>query len=103
MTCCLTAKTTLSNFLNICLYLICPALPRPSAPQLIDDALDLSRAGQLSYSTALSLVSYLERERDFLPWDAAFDNLQFLEMQLRRTPGYGLFKVGHSGWFSTKM
>ncbi|KAF0311369.1 Aminopeptidase N [Amphibalanus amphitrite] len=61
--------------------------------QLVDDALDLARAGQLSYSTALSLVSYLERERDFLPWDAAFNNLGFLNTQLRRTAGYGAFQV----------
>ncbi|KAF0311370.1 Aminopeptidase N [Amphibalanus amphitrite] len=60
--------------------------------QLVDDALDLARAGQLSYSTALSLVSYLERERDFLPWDAAFNNLGFLNTQLRRTAGYGAFQ-----------
>ncbi|XP_043210449.1 aminopeptidase N-like [Amphibalanus amphitrite] len=60
--------------------------------QLVDDALDLGRAGQLSYSTALSLVSYLERERDFLPWDAAFNNLGFLNTQLRRTAGYGAFQ-----------
>ncbi|XP_037077487.1 aminopeptidase N-like isoform X2 [Pollicipes pollicipes] len=60
--------------------------------QLIDDSLDLARAGQLKYETALAVISYLERENDFLPWDAAFENLEFLDSQLERTPGYGAFQ-----------
>ena len=61
---------------------------------MIDDALDLARAGRLDYETALSVISYLERDLDFLPWDAAFDNLMFIETQLRRSPGFGAFQVG---------
>ena len=80
----------------MCVHLVncatCPALT--GCTQLVDDALDLARAGQLNYNTALSLVSYLEREHDFLPWDAAFGNLDFLNTQLRRTAGYGAFQVG---------
>ena len=70
-------------------------------PQLIDDALDLARAGMLGYDTALSVLGYLGSEVEYLPWDAALNNLAYVNTQLKRTAGYGLFKVsaeaGHSG------
>ncbi|XP_037093237.1 aminopeptidase N-like [Pollicipes pollicipes] len=60
--------------------------------QLIDDAMDLARSGQLGYDTALSVFGYLSNEREYLPWDAAFDNLAYVNTQLKRTAGYGAFK-----------
>lgn len=47
--------------------------------QLIDDALNLARYGQLSYKTALNLVSYIKEEDDFIPLTSAFNNLRELE------------------------
>ena len=47
----------------------------------------------LGYDTALSVLEYLDREVEYLPWDAALDNLAYVNTQLKRTPGYGLFKV----------
>jgi len=60
--------------------------------QLIDDALDLARSGELGYDTALSVIGYLDAEREYLPWDAAFNNLAYVNTQLKRTAGYGAFK-----------
>ena len=39
--------------------------------QILDDALNLARAQLLDYDTALSLTSYLSREEEYVPWDAA--------------------------------
>ncbi|KAK3857882.1 hypothetical protein Pcinc_035893 [Petrolisthes cinctipes] len=60
--------------------------------QIIDDAMDLARAGLLPYATALDLLGYLPQERDYVPWWAAFENLKFLKNMLTYTAGYGPFK-----------
>lgn len=46
--------------------------------QIVDDALNLARAGQLSYGTALSIASYLEKETEYYPWYSAFTALSYL-------------------------
>lgn len=61
--------------------------------QVIDDALDLARAGQLSYDIALSINSYLGNETEYVPWSAALNNLGYLENMFTRTGGYGPLKV----------
>lgn len=60
--------------------------------QIIDDALNLARAGQLSYTTALSVDSYLAKEVEYIPWTAALDNMAYLESMFTRTGGYGNLK-----------
>ncbi|XP_050688585.1 aminopeptidase N-like isoform X2 [Eriocheir sinensis] len=57
--------------------------------QLLDDALDLASAGQLSYDLALNLNSYLEKEEEYYPWSAALDNMGYIEEMFTRTGGYG--------------
>jgi len=61
--------------------------------QLLDDSLNLARAGILKYSTALDLTTYLERETDFIPWVSYFRALTFLNSRLTGTKGYDNFKV----------
>lgn len=61
--------------------------------QILDDSLDLARAGQLSYEISLSATSYLGNETDYVPWTAALDNLGYLESMFTRTSGYGSLKV----------
>jgi len=60
--------------------------------QLIDDAMDLARAGQLSYEVALGVYGYLGNEAEYVPWAAAVNNLGYLEGMLKRTAGYGALK-----------
>ena len=59
----------------------------------MDDSLNLAQAGLLDYDLALNLTLYLEREDEFLPWDATFSSLSYVASMMSRTPGYGIFKV----------
>nr|XP_045584294.1 uncharacterized protein LOC123746672 [Procambarus clarkii] len=60
--------------------------------QIIDDAMDLAHAGQLSYNTALSVNGYLKAETEYIAWNTAINNLAYLEMMFTRTGGYGALK-----------
>ena len=61
--------------------------------QLVDDVLTFAWSGRLSYKTALELISFLDRERSHLTWDAAIDSLQGLRVMLRSTEANDYFKV----------
>ncbi|XP_068228790.1 aminopeptidase N-like isoform X1 [Palaemon carinicauda] len=60
--------------------------------QIIDDAMNLAKAGQLSYDTALGLYGYLGKEQDYVPWSAAINNLGYLKSMFSRAGGYGALK-----------
>lgn len=60
--------------------------------QLIDDALNLARAGQLSYSLPLDLAAYLKMETSYTPWATALDNLKYVHKIFSRTGAYGALK-----------
>lgn len=57
--------------------------------QLIDDALDLARASELKYDTALNLISYLKHEEEYVPWESALANMAYVEEMFTRQGGYG--------------
>ncbi len=65
--------------------------------QLIDDSMNLARAGLVDYQLALSLVSYLEHETEYIPWNAAFRALDFLygmeDKEVEDTESKKLMKV----------
>lgn len=61
--------------------------------QLIDDALNLARAGRLNYTTALDVTSYLERETEYVPWKSALTALSYLDNMLNKRLGYDQFRV----------
>ena len=60
--------------------------------QILNDAFSLARAGRLNYSTALSLTNYLQKEEDYVPWQAALHSLDYLDQMLGRTGVYGDYK-----------
>lgn len=62
--------------------------------QLLDDVLNLARAGKLDYELALNLTSYLVHEKDYVPWQAAFVALAYIDNMFIRTGDYDKFKVG---------
>lgn len=70
-----------------------PAISVTNRAQIMDDSLNLAQAGLLDYDLALNLTLYLEREDEFLPWDATFSSLSYVASMMSRTSGYGLFKV----------
>jgi len=68
-------------------------IPPVNRAQLLDDSLNLARAGVLPYGTALDLAEYLEKEVDYIPWFSALTAFTFLNLQLTDTEVYPLFQV----------
>ncbi|KAJ8889378.1 hypothetical protein PR048_008877 [Dryococelus australis] len=58
-------------------------IPAVSRAQLLDDSLNLARAGILEYDVALNLTTYLSRETDYIPWYSALNAFSFLDTRLR--------------------
>lgn len=62
--------------------------------QLLEDAFNLAKAGLISYTVTLDLVSYLERETDYVPLYTFFKGLPSLNTYLTNTGEYyELFQV----------
>ncbi|XP_012268487.2 aminopeptidase N isoform X2 [Athalia rosae] len=61
--------------------------------QLVDDALNLARAGQIDYATALDVTSYLAHESEYLPWKAAYTAMGYLDSMLVKAEGYDRFRI----------
>lgn len=79
----------LNDYLNSDDYINIHPLNRA---QLLDDSLNLARAGLLNYTTALDLTTYLNAETDFIPWVSFFRALTFLNTRFAGTEDYGLFQ-----------
>ena len=71
--------------------------------QLIDDALNLARAGLLDYETSMNVTRYLSNELDYLPWKSAFTAFSYLDNMLIKTAGYDKFKVRYQVIVHTKQ
>lgn len=52
--------------------------------QLIDDSFNLARAGELSHFVPLTLINYLEKEDDFIPWYSVKNSMSYLVERMRR-------------------
>lgn len=50
-------------------------------------------SGQLPYSIALEVTTYLPREAEYVPWAAVLDNLGYIRDMLRHTTAYGALRV----------
>lgn len=60
---------------------------------LIDDLLNLGRAGYVDYPTVLSATQYLSKETNYIPWRAFFNGLTYLHKQFEEKEGYKAFVV----------
>lgn len=60
--------------------------------QLIDDALNLARAGLLSYQTAFDLTLYLEHETEYVPWKSAITAFNVIDSMFIKDGDYHLIK-----------
>lgn len=61
--------------------------------QLVDDSLNLASAGYLNYDIALNITKYLRKERNYVPWKAAFTAFDFINYMFLRSAHYHLYKV----------
>ncbi|XP_072021037.1 aminopeptidase N-like isoform X2 [Amphiura filiformis] len=64
-------------------------IPVENRAQLINDAFNLARAGEIDQITALNLTAYLDKEREYLPWDSALTVVNYIRDMYSRHPGYG--------------
>ncbi|XP_042891875.1 aminopeptidase N-like [Penaeus japonicus] len=67
---------------------ICPV----NRGQVIDDAMNLARAGHLNYKVAIGVFSYLRNEGEYLPWSTGVDQLDYIESMFKRRSGFGALK-----------
>ena len=61
--------------------------------RLSDCSFSLNRAKVVPMTLALRTTVYLSLEREYLPWQAALDNLDYLCLMFDRTEVYGPMKV----------
>lgn len=69
------------------------AISLSNRAQLMDDYLNLARAGMTPYSNALNVTKALANERDYVPWAAASTALEYVDQMLYTHSGYGDWKV----------
>ncbi|XP_047471486.1 aminopeptidase N-like [Penaeus chinensis] len=61
--------------------------------QIIDDAMNLAKAGHLTYKVALGVYAYLSKETEHLPRTVAAENMKYLVAMLRGTAAFSALKV----------
>ncbi|XP_055847662.1 aminopeptidase N [Episyrphus balteatus] len=85
------------NWAAITKHLLQPSKFKEIAPsnraQLIDDAMNLARAGLISYDVALNLTTYLAHEEDHVPWKAAIVAFNFIDSMFVKEGDYHLLKT----------
>uniref|UniRef100_U3FZS8 Aminopeptidase n=4 Tax=Micrurus TaxID=8634 RepID=U3FZS8_MICFL len=64
-------------------------IPVLNRAQIIDDAFNLARAKHVGTDLALNTTRYLSKEREYLPWDTALDNLDYFRLMFDRSEVYG--------------
>ncbi|XP_034488262.1 membrane alanyl aminopeptidase-like [Drosophila innubila] len=50
--------------------------------QLVDDLLNMARAGLIEYSLTFDVLEYLETETNYIPWTSGFNGFNFLAIRL---------------------
>jgi len=61
--------------------------------ELITNAFAQAKNGDLDYSTVFELTEYLEKEQDYLPWNAALESFAYVKSMMISTSHYELYKV----------
>ncbi|XP_077598341.1 aminopeptidase Ey-like [Stigmatopora nigra] len=64
-------------------------LPVINRAQLVDDAFNLARAKIIPTVLALNTTKYLNKETEYMPWEAALNNLDFFYLMFDRSDVYG--------------
>ncbi|XP_076880958.1 aminopeptidase N-like isoform X2 [Brachyhypopomus gauderio] len=64
-------------------------IPIINRAQIIDDAFSLARAKIIKQTMALSTTKYLSKDMEYVPWDSAIRNLNYLSYMLEQTEVHG--------------
>ncbi|XP_056595840.1 alanyl (membrane) aminopeptidase b, tandem duplicate 1 [Triplophysa dalaica] len=64
-------------------------IPIINRAQIIDDAFNLAKARMISITLALQTTEYLLSETEYMPWEAALDNMDYFYLMFDRTEVYG--------------
>ncbi|NWY04920.1 AMPN Aminopeptidase, partial [Nothoprocta ornata] len=65
-------------------------IPVINRAQIIDDAFNLARAKHLDVTVALNTTRFLAQETEYMPWQAALNNLAYFELMLDRSEVFGV-------------
>ncbi|NXT18500.1 AMPN Aminopeptidase, partial [Syrrhaptes paradoxus] len=64
-------------------------IPVINRAQIIDDAFNLARAKYVNVTLALSTTRFLSRDTEYMPWQAALNNLNYFQLMFDRSEVFG--------------
>nr|XP_033775373.1 aminopeptidase Ey-like isoform X2 [Geotrypetes seraphini] len=70
-------------------HIVIPVINRA---QIIDDAFNLARAKYITTTTALDTTKFLDKETEYMPWQAALGSLSYFRLMFDRSEVYGSMK-----------
>ncbi|XP_063203100.1 aminopeptidase N [Chroicocephalus ridibundus] len=65
-------------------------IPVINRAQIIDDAFNLARAKYVNVTLALSTTRFLSQETEYMPWEAALNNLHYFQLMFDRSEVFGV-------------
>ncbi len=64
--------------------------------QLLDDAFTLAKVNKISYNESMDLTLYLKYEREYVPWRAVLDELNYIDVMLYNDAQHVDWKVAYT-------
>ena len=61
--------------------------------QMLDDTFNLALANLVPYAQAMDITLYLRNEREYVPWNAVLDELNYIDTMLYNLPEFTNWKV----------
>ncbi|KFO73773.1 Aminopeptidase N, partial [Cuculus canorus] len=65
-------------------------IPVINRAQIIDDAFNLARAKYINVTLALRTTRFLSNETEYMPWEAALNNLHYFQLMFDRSEVFGV-------------
>ncbi|NXL66150.1 AMPN Aminopeptidase, partial [Chordeiles acutipennis] len=65
-------------------------IPVINRAQIIDDAFNLARAKYVNVTLALDTTRFLSQETEYMPWQAALNNLRYFQLMFDRSEVFGV-------------
>lgn len=64
-----------------------------SRAQLLEDACKIAMLDRLNFDIVFGLMSYMDKEREYLPWAVFSNNIGDINLYLSGSENYGIFRV----------